>query len=204
MFDTLVTVIGNVATKPNRRELANGAVTDFRIASTSRRYDREKSRWVDGDELFIKVSCWRALGDNVAESINVGDPVMVRGRLYSRRITDDMTTTGKYVYEINAQSVGHDLSRGASQFTRRHNRPSLGNRSNSEFDAIVENMEKDGLAAADATTTAALSRREGTRPSGVIPIKAGREHRHLAQSPHGVLMIRVEPAPRRCALNGGG
>lgn len=143
MFDTLITVIGNVATKPNRRELTNGSVTDFRIASTSRRYDREKDAWVDGDELFIKVSCWRTLGDNTLESIDVGDPIMVRGRLYSRRITENGGSTSKYVYEINAQTVGHDLSRGVSQFSRRHGRTPPRSRPASEFNAIVESMEKE-------------------------------------------------------------
>lgn len=153
MFDTLITVIGNVATKPNRRDVATGAVTDFRVASTSRRYDKAKDGWVDGDELFIKVSCWRALGDNVFESINVGDPVIVRGRLYSRRITES-ASSAKYVYEVNAQSVGHDLSRGVSQFARRYNRPPLNPRQASEFDAIVEGIGKNGLPTEVATAAA--------------------------------------------------
>lgn len=117
MYDTNITVLGNVATQPQQRQFASGALTDFRLASTSRRYDKRQSKWVDGDELFIKVSCWRGLGDNVHSSISVGDPVIVRGRLYSRRQTQD-DGSSRYYYEVNAQAVGHDLSRGTSYFTR--------------------------------------------------------------------------------------
>ncbi len=39
MYDNLVTVVGNVVDSPRRVSLANGAVTNFRMASTGRRYD---------------------------------------------------------------------------------------------------------------------------------------------------------------------
>jgi len=143
MFDTLITVIGNVATKPSRRILPTGTLTDFRIASTSRRYDKSTESWVDGDELFVKVSCWRALGDNVSESVQVGDPVIVRGRLYSRRITDG-AAAGRYIYEISAQSVGHDLTRGIGQFNRRSaSQTPRAEQPELEFDAIVRGINSE-------------------------------------------------------------
>ncbi|TWJ14906.1 single-stranded DNA-binding protein [Stackebrandtia albiflava] len=147
MYDTLVTLVGNVATKPTRREPGSGTLTEFRIASTSRRYDRQHDKWIDGDELFVKVSCWRTLADNVFDSLSVGDPVILRGRLFSRRFTDD-NGTARYVYEVNAHAVGHDLSRGVTRFTRRgRTTPGIGGGSrNPEFDAIVSDVES-GLAA---------------------------------------------------------
>ena len=39
MNDTIVTVVGNVVDSPRRVSLDNGAVTNFRRASTARRYD---------------------------------------------------------------------------------------------------------------------------------------------------------------------
>lgn len=145
MYDTIITVLGNVATKPTQRTLASGTLTDFRVASTSRRYDKAQDKWVDGDELFIKVSCWRTLGDNVLESVHVGDPVIVRGRLYSRRFSDD-SGVNRYVYEVNAMAVGHDLSRGSSQFTKRvirtDNPAGSSRASTPEFDAIIRAIEE--------------------------------------------------------------
>jgi single-strand DNA-binding protein len=53
----------------------------------------------------------------VAASVTVGDPVVVAGRLYTRDWTDsegNLRTT----YEMEAVSVGHDLSRGRGRFFR--------------------------------------------------------------------------------------
>jgi single-strand DNA-binding protein len=120
MFDTPVTVIGNVLTAPEwRRTSVTGAfVATFKVASTSRRYDKDRGQWVDGDTLRVRVACWRRLGENVSVSVQLGDPVVVYGRLYSRDWTDDQGTK-RTSYELDALSVGHDLSRGVDKFARR-------------------------------------------------------------------------------------
>jgi single-strand DNA-binding protein len=120
MFDTPVTVIGNVLTAPEwRRTSVTGAfVVTFKVASTSRRYDKDRGQWVDGDTLRVRVACWRRLGENVSVSVQLGDPVVVCGRLYSRDWTDDQGTK-RTSYELDALSVGHDLSRGVDKFARR-------------------------------------------------------------------------------------
>lgn len=117
MNDTWMTIVGNVVDEPRRRETKNGhTVTNFRVASTSRRYDREQERWVDNDTLYVTVTAWRAQGDNVAESLHKGQPVVVYGRYYTRdyRVNDQVRTS----YELEATAVGHDLSRGVAVFTR--------------------------------------------------------------------------------------
>jgi single-strand DNA-binding protein len=117
MNDTWMTIVGNVVDEPRRRETKNGhTVTNFRVASTSRRYDREQERWVDNDTLYVTVTAWRAQGDNVAESLHKGQPVVVYGRYYTRdyRVNDQVRTS----YELEATAVGHDLSRGVALFTR--------------------------------------------------------------------------------------
>ena len=120
MFDTAVTLIGNVMTAPEwRRTQSTGTyVVTFRFASTSRRFDRASGRWVDGDSLRIKVACWRRLGENVFESIALGDPLVIHGRMYSRDWTD-ADERRHTSYELDAVAVGHDLSRGVARFARR-------------------------------------------------------------------------------------
>lgn len=120
MFDTPVTVIGNVLTAPEwRRTSVTGAfVVTFKVASTSRRYDKDRGQWVNGDTLRVRVACWRRLGENVSVSVQLGDPVVVYGRLYSRDWTDDQGAR-RTSYELDALSVGHDLSRGVDKFARR-------------------------------------------------------------------------------------
>jgi single-strand DNA-binding protein len=119
MFDTNIVVIGNVLTAPEWRRTtgSNTLVANFRVASTARRMDRDTGRWVDGNHLRVRVNCWRRLAEGVASSITVGDPVVVAGRLYTRDWTDsegNLRTT----YEMEAVSVGHDLSRGRARFFR--------------------------------------------------------------------------------------
>ena len=112
MSDTQITVVGNVGWGPNRRVLASGAVvTDFRVASTPRRFDKATNEWRDLEALWFTVSCWRGLADHVATSVQKGDKVVVTGRLQAKSWT---TKEGepRSGLEIDASSVGLDLSRG--------------------------------------------------------------------------------------------
>jgi len=120
MFDTPVTVIGNVLTAPEwRRTTITGTfVVTFKVASTSRRFDKERGQWIDGDSLRVRVACWRRLGENVSVSVQLGDPVVVHGRLYSRDWTDGEGNR-RTSYELDAIAVGHDLSKGVDKFARR-------------------------------------------------------------------------------------
>ncbi|MFI1989808.1 single-stranded DNA-binding protein [Actinoplanes sp. NPDC020271] len=119
MFDTNVTIIGNVLTQPEwrRTQQSNQLVANFRIASTARRYDRENRCWVDGNSLRIRVSAWRRLAEGVIASISVGDPVVAYGRIYTRDWEDE-EGNHRVSYEMEAHSVGHDLARGQSRFAR--------------------------------------------------------------------------------------
>jgi site-specific DNA recombinase len=56
MFDTYVTVVGNVLTAPEwRRTTQSGTlVANFKVASTARRLDRDSGRWVDGNSLRVQ------------------------------------------------------------------------------------------------------------------------------------------------------
>ncbi|ORT61973.1 single-stranded DNA-binding protein [Streptomyces sp. CB03238] len=116
MNDTMVTVVGNVATSVDYRDTAAGGVAKFRFAATARRWDREKAGWVDGHTSFYTVSAWRALGANLAASVSVGDPLVVHGRLKVRE--EDWDGQRRTFVDIDASAVGHDLTRGTSAFRR--------------------------------------------------------------------------------------
>lgn len=119
MFDTYVTVVGNVLHEPEQRQTTNtGAlVTTFKIASTARRLDRQSGKWIDGNSVRVRVTCWRALATNVKQSVRVGDPLIVYGRLFTRDWTDEQGQK-RLAYELEAVAVGHDLSRGRAVFER--------------------------------------------------------------------------------------
>jgi single-strand DNA-binding protein len=117
MNDTMLTIAGNVVDTPKLRRTKGGHfVASFRVASTPRRFDRETNGWVDGSTLFVTVTCWRAMGENAAQSLRKGQPVVVHGRYCQREYERDekLHTT----YELEAVALGHDLARGVSRFDK--------------------------------------------------------------------------------------
>lgn len=116
MNDTVVTLVGNAATGVEYRETATGGVARFRFAVTPRRWDRRNSVWTDGSTSFYTVCAWRNLGANLTASVNIGDPLVVHGRL---RVRDEAKDGQRRTFvDIDALSIGHDLTWGTSAFKR--------------------------------------------------------------------------------------
>lgn len=118
MNDALITVIGFVAAEPHYEVLASGTtLMSLRVGSTPRRFDRELGQWRDEDPMFLTVSCWRSLADNLQSSeLKRGDPVIVTGKLRIRETTKDGQR--RFSAQIEATTVGHDLSRGVARLQR--------------------------------------------------------------------------------------
>ncbi|MEU4239944.1 single-stranded DNA-binding protein [Actinoplanes sp. NPDC026619] len=138
MFDTNLVVVGNVLTAPEWRRIASSGslVANFRVASTARRFDRDNNRWVDGNNLRVRVTAWRRLAEGVASSIAVGDPVIISGRLYTRDWTDE-NNNPRVAYEMEAFSIGHDLARGRGQFFRNKSAQATGAVEDAESEALI-------------------------------------------------------------------
>ncbi|MEV7469106.1 single-stranded DNA-binding protein [Streptomyces kronopolitis] len=125
MNDTMVTLVGNAATAVEHRQTTAGAtVARFRLAATSRRWDKALERWTDGETSFYTVRSWRGLADNVAASVAVGEPLIVQGRLRLREGEQSPERGGQrwFAAEVDAVAIGHDLTRGTAAF-RRGTRP---------------------------------------------------------------------------------
>ncbi|PZS05958.1 MAG: hypothetical protein DLM56_01670 [Pseudonocardiales bacterium] len=117
MSATTITIVGNIVDRPEMRRLDGDVdVVNFRVASTARRFDRTSGQWVDASSLFVRVVCWRALASNVATSMQKGDPVIVTGRLQTRRFVQNDQPQSRE--ELEATAVGPDLARGTAQFVR--------------------------------------------------------------------------------------
>lgn len=155
MFDTYVTIVGNVLTAPEWRRTtqSNTLVANFKVASTARRLDRDSKRWVDGNSLRVRVNCWRKLAEGVAASVMVGDPVVVVGRMYTRDWVDG-DGNHRAIYELEAVAVGHDLSRGRGRFLR--NRPSTQTSSLEDAEAATRVHGEESEAVPDSEAPAVL------------------------------------------------
>lgn len=115
MNEVQVTVLGNVATEVSYGETAGGVpMANFLLGCTERRYDRERACWADGETQWLRVTAWRALAVNLIGSLAKGEPVVVTGRLRVREWTQGEAKRSRA--EIDARSIGHDLSRGTSAF----------------------------------------------------------------------------------------
>ncbi len=107
--DTQITVVGNIVADPELRYTPNGAaVANFRVASTPRRYDQQAGQFVDGEPLFLTCNVWRQPAENVANSLNKGDRVIVTGRLRQRSY-EDRNGERRTVFEIEVEEVGPSL-----------------------------------------------------------------------------------------------
>ena len=154
MNETIMTIVGNLVESPKLRRTKSGHfVANFRVASTPRRYDRESGAWVDGKTLFVTVTCWRALGENAAQSLRKGQPVIVTGRYYQREYEKNEML--RVAYELEAMAVGPDLNRGVTTFEK-VNRPAFSVPVDLDPDGIPEDNTHDYLDLDDDNAAAEL------------------------------------------------
>lgn len=106
--ETMVTLVGTVASEVALSTASTGfSRAVFRMVSVERRFDRDLGRFVDGDRLFVSVTCWRGLAENVRASLGRGDPVVVTGKLRLHELrTEDVRRTH---LSVEASAVGPNL-----------------------------------------------------------------------------------------------
>jgi single-strand DNA-binding protein len=109
MFETPLTVVGNVVNDPKRRRVGDQEVLKFRVASNSRRRVADGS-WEPGNSLFVTVNCWGRLVSGVGASLGKGSPVIVTGHVYTSEY-EDRDGIRRSTLEMRATAVGPDLSR---------------------------------------------------------------------------------------------
>lgn len=117
MNDLTVTITGWVATDPKIHVVPSGTdLVSFRLASTSRFFDRAHNKWVDRDTEWFTVRVFRVAAQLVLKSIRKGQPIVVVGRLHTNEWKAETGMRTDLV--IDAQTLGHDLTRGVADFAR--------------------------------------------------------------------------------------
>jgi len=118
MYEAQISVTGYIATQPMIKKMKEGVtIVTMRVAWTPRYVDRDSGEWLDGNTSYATVNCWRKLATNAAVCLRKGDPVTVQGRL-SVRDFQDKEGRPRTSVDIDAVSIGHDLSRGVATFQR--------------------------------------------------------------------------------------
>lgn len=112
-----ITVQGLVATTPRHIKTQEGVeITSFRLASSDRKYDYNKKRWVDGQTNWYTITLHNQIAVNAHKSINKGDRIFVLGNLLILD-WDNGERAGTSI-EVEAIAIGHDLAWGESVFNR--------------------------------------------------------------------------------------
>jgi single-strand DNA-binding protein len=109
MFETPLTVVGNIVNDPKRRQVGDQEVLKFRVASNSRRRVADGT-WEPGNSLFVTVNCWGRLVSGVGASLGKGSPVIVTGHVHTSEY-EDRDGIRRSTLEMRATAVGPDLSR---------------------------------------------------------------------------------------------
>ncbi|MFK0401268.1 single-stranded DNA-binding protein [Microbacterium sp. NPDC090225] len=168
MMDT-VTIVGNVATDPNLAQTGGGvAVTNFRLASTHRRFDQSAQAWVDSGTNWYSVAAYRQLGEHAKASLRSGDSVIVTGRLRIRN-WESNGKSGTSV-DIDADAIGHDLRWGTSAYLRSSRTTPASEAPAAARDTDADDRDDEesaplALDAAWAETDASLPEEDATAPA---------------------------------------
>ncbi|MEU8148026.1 single-stranded DNA-binding protein [Nonomuraea sp. NPDC048901] len=172
MNDIYITLTGNVAAEPRQYSFDDGArVTSLRVLTTHRYFDKRTGQWADGERVCFAVRCWRALGDNVAKSVQVGQPVVVSGKLRIREFGPEGDR--RFMPEVEASSVGHDLRWGTGVFAKPERGGGTGSVSKEMRDRLDEETQDWAMGAKPApdrlTTTRVTARVDARMDEGSAP-----------------------------------
>ncbi len=116
MFETPLTIVGNIVNDPVRRPAGDHEVVSFRVASNSR-YRTADGSWEQGNSLFVTVNCWDRLITGVIASLRKGSPVIVTGQVFTRDY-EDRDGVRRTALEMKALAVGPDLARCIARLER--------------------------------------------------------------------------------------
>ncbi len=152
---TTVTIVGRAGTNPQVSLGSTGDRVNFRVVSTDRRFDKAAGGWVDGDENWLTVVCWQGLAKAVMTTVRKGDPIVVIGRITTRRFEKNGVT--QYFTDVRADLVGLDTARLGSRFTRAVGESSL----STDGSASIEDAVTGTAVEQSAEDSTEVSRRDG-------------------------------------------
>ena len=119
-METQISLAGNVGTEVEFSAGPDWNLARFRIATTPSW--RKGGEWVSGETLWMTVRVAGQTALNVRDSVHKGDPLVVVGRV-RHRVWQGSDGQRKEADQIEASSLGHDMSRGVSRFIRPEKAP---------------------------------------------------------------------------------
>jgi single-strand DNA-binding protein len=94
------------------------AIANFRVVSSDRRKNQQTNEWEDTKTSWYTVEVWDRLAENVAESLNKGDKVLIIGKGYVDKYTPQGGGEDRYVPKIIANLIGPSLAFATAKVTK--------------------------------------------------------------------------------------
>lgn len=117
-MSTAITIIGNLTEDPELKFTPSGAaVANFSIAETTRTFDRQANEWKDGNVNYYRCAAWRELAENVAESLQKGQQVIVVGALEVKNFDRQDGSKGTSA-NVTVAEIGPSLKWATAKVTR--------------------------------------------------------------------------------------
>jgi single-strand DNA-binding protein len=117
LSEPVITIQGNLASDPELKVTNSGTpVATFSLAANPR-VRNAAGEWEDGETVFLRITAWRDLAENVAESLRRGDPALVVGRFRQRTWKTD-EGQDRRADEVQADTVAVPLDRRRVRMTK--------------------------------------------------------------------------------------
>lgn len=102
-------VVGRLTAAPELKFTPSGAaVVNFTVASNARTFDRQENAFKDQPATFLRCTAWRDLAENIAESLDKGDEVVLIGELVQREY-ETREGEKRTVMEVKVEAIGPSL-----------------------------------------------------------------------------------------------
>lgn len=120
-FAPTITVIGNLVADPELNFTQSGAaVCSMRLANTPSKKNTAADgsvTWTDEPTLWLRLTAWRQLAENCAETLTKGMEVIVQGRL-KQRDWEDKEGNKRVSIEMDVDAIGPNLARATARVNK--------------------------------------------------------------------------------------
>lgn len=117
-----ITLTGNITRDPELKYAQNGKAYAFFTIAWNERTKDKTGEWVDTPPMWVNVTCFGRVAENVAASLNKGNRVTVQGRAEPEEFHPTNGTPPTMQIRIVADSVAADLRFQTVQITKSGNR----------------------------------------------------------------------------------
>jgi len=114
-----ITGVCRLGTQPELKFTPSGAaVCSARAIFQDRYQDRQTGEWRDGKALWVNLTAWRQLAENMAESFNKGDDVIIHDATLEVREYEKREGGTGYSVELTVREMGPSIRFNAAKSSR--------------------------------------------------------------------------------------